>query len=56
MDRQEGYYWVKYGVRFIIAEWDGELWYTTEYLEPMEDISFGFINENRIKSPGEIPD
>jgi hypothetical protein len=56
MNRQEGYYWVQYGTSFEIAKWINNNWFVCGYKEPMQDIDFNHINENRIKSLGELPD
>lgn len=61
MDRQEGYYWVKYKGQFLIAL------YVINYLKyswwclpgennSYQDSDFEHINEVRIKQPGELPD
>lgn len=56
MERQEGYYWVKMDGDFIIAEWAYKRWYIINYEMDYTDSCFDFINENRIKFPGELPD
>ena len=57
MDRQEGYYWVKYisGV-ITIAYWYDNFWSTIGTDENWKDSDFEHINEIRIKEPGELPD
>jgi hypothetical protein len=61
MDRQEGYYWVKYKDSYQIAFWG--LWLTNKFAwfcianeEIFEDKDFEHINEVRIKEPGELLD
>lgn len=57
MERQEGYYWVKIGDKFVIAEYVGGWWFFTFKGGCVHgDEGFEFINENRIKAPGELPD
>ena len=59
MDRQEGYYWVKYKKGpFAIGYWNLEykFWSTLGNDDSCEDTDFEHINEVRIKQPGEIPD
>ena len=56
MERQEGYYWVKYDDKFEIAYWNCIKWYMIESPYSYEDSDFEHINENRIKAPGELPD
>lgn len=61
MERQEGYYWVNNGYRFIVAEYKhsetwGGYWMVGGEENESHDGDFEFINENRIKAPGELPD
>lgn len=57
MDRQEGYYWVKYKGYYIIGEYlTSEVWIIPGKFEEFEDSDFEHINEVRIKEPGELPD
>lgn len=64
MDRQEGYYWVKYGQMFQIAKYEihqklsgtSSNWYLSGLENCFTDKDFEHINENRIKEPGELPD
>jgi len=57
MDRQEGYYWIKYISTVItIGYWTGEFWTTIGNDEQWKDSDFEHINEVRIKFPGELPD
>ncbi len=56
MNRQEGYYWVKYIDEFEIAFWNGIKWYLIESPHSYQDSDFEHINETRIKYPGELPD
>lgn len=62
MERQEGYYWVKeqsssvHVGRFIIARWNGISFEISGSKITFDVFDFEFINENRIKSPGELPD
>lgn len=62
MDRQEGYYWVKYKGKFEIAEFimegalDTAFWCRTFDEDTYNDSDFEHINEVRIKEPGELPD
>jgi hypothetical protein len=62
MNRQEGYYWVKYRTGYQIAYWGeyvpgGKLvWYVVGSEEQYKDSDFEHINETRIKQPGELPD
>jgi len=58
MERQEGYYWVKYDGEFVIGYW--RRWCTAFELIGGDayfgEGQFEHINENRIKYPGELPD
>jgi len=63
MERQEGYYWVKHDGYFRIAEfvaYQGSFgkgwWNLFAENDTFSDEDFEFINENRIKEPGELPD
>ena len=62
MDRQEGYYWVKYRTGYQIAYWGecihgGEyVWYVAGSEDQYNDSNFEHINEARIKHPGELPE
>lgn len=58
MERQEGYYWVKYRWGFEIGFWDNERshWQICGRDDDYQDKEFEHINENRIKFPGELPD
>ncbi len=56
MERQEGYYWVKYYDAFEIAEWKEGVWLLCGIDDKYSDNDLSFINENRIKYPGEISD
>lgn len=56
MDRQEGYYWVRYDGEFEIALWKHNVWYMIESPYKYSDSDFEHINEVRIKQPGELPD
>ena len=62
MDRQEGYYWVKYRDKFEIAEFIQEdgmqsaFWCRIMDEGTYNDSDFEHINENRIKEPGELPE
>lgn len=56
MDRQEGYYWVKYRTGYQIAYWDKYSWYVIGNDEIYEDSDFEHINEVKIKEPGELPE
>lgn len=56
MDRQEGYYWVKYCKIFQIAQWFKGFWFIIGDNKGKKDSDFEHINEVRIKFPGEIPD
>jgi hypothetical protein len=66
MERQEGYYWVKYRTGYQIAYCGqgnlkpihgGKLvWYVVGSEEQYEDSDFENINEIRIKQPRELPD
>lgn len=61
MERQEGYYWVKYKTGYQITYW-GEWtrqrwkWFIIGSDDQYNDSDFEHINENRIKQPGELPD
>ena len=62
MERQEGYYWVKKDGNFEIGQWipadikrDG-WWMLTGEERDYDDSQLDYINENRIKYPGELPD
>ena len=59
MDRQEGYYWVKFRGVFIIAYYNINIpnpWNIIGYTSFFKDSDFEHINEVRIKKPGELPD
>ena len=64
MNRQEGYYWVKYFHKFEIAWWKHNIklsginkyWLMIGSEVEFEDSDFEHINEVRIKMPGELPD
>lgn len=64
MDRQEGYYWVKYNDEYIIAYcyicgMGYPVWTSNKFLDGYDvvrDSNLQHINENRIKEPGELPD
>ncbi len=57
MDRQEGYYWVKYkNGSYAPAEWWQGSWIILGNDEDYKDLDFEHINEVRIKNPGELPD
>ncbi|MFY8248148.1 MAG: hypothetical protein ACOVJ5_00425 [Gloeomargaritales cyanobacterium] len=64
MDRQEGYYWVKYEGIFQIAKYEihqklsgtSTNWYLSGLENCFIDSDFEHINEVRIKMPGELPD
>lgn len=58
MDRQEGYYWVKYDGIFTIAKYFNEVeeWRIVGIRTVKTDEDFEHINEVRIKQPGEFPD
>jgi hypothetical protein len=58
MDRQEGYYWVKYNNEFVIG-----LYFTKENYwlllgndYEFQNSDFEHINENRIKEPSKLLD
>jgi hypothetical protein len=60
MERQEGYYWVKYYDKYIIAEYKNVkgkmLWHIHDIEDSYSDKVFDYINEVRIKQPGELPE
>lgn len=64
MDRQEGYYWIKFEGEFQIAKFEihrklngtSYSWYLTGLEYPFYDEDIEYINEVRIKEPGELPD
>jgi hypothetical protein len=60
MERQEGYYWVNRRDEFYVAEWIASIvggwWMLTGNERDFKDYDFEFINENRIKYPGELPE
>jgi hypothetical protein len=64
MERQEGYYWVKYEGIFQIAIFEKHIklsgictsWYVCGLEKTLNESDFEHINENRIKEPGELPD
>ena len=63
MDRQEGYYWVKFKPTieetFVhqVAQWyNNKKWLVTGFNGVYQDSDFEHINEVRIKEPGELPD
>ena len=57
MNRQEGYYWVKYKGYYIIGEYlTSEIWIIPGKYDEFQDSDFEHINEVRIKEPGELPD
>lgn len=56
MERQGGYYWVKINGEFEIAKWEVGYWWLNGNDDAIKDEHYEFINENRIKYPGELPD
>jgi hypothetical protein len=64
MNRQEGYYWVKYKGEFKIAKYSifklyetiKSHWFVCCDPTLLQDSDFEHINEVRIKQPGELPD
>lgn len=64
MERQEGYYWVKYGDGYVIAQYVitqkmsglSTSWYLHNDEKCYFDEDFEHINEVRIKQPGELPE
>lgn len=60
MERQEGYYWVKvngmYHIGYYFIELGDDWWSLCNDDNIHKDDYFEFINENRIKAPGELPD
>lgn len=61
MERQEGYYWVKYNNKYLIGYY-GMRYNTMSWTLTFsngwiyEDSDLEHINEVRIKQPGELPD
>lgn len=60
MERQEGYYWVKYKGDFEVAKYEKftskNYWFRIETPDYYTDSDFEHINEVKIKEPGELPD
>lgn len=64
MDRQEGYYWVKYKGVFEIALYNKKekfsgysiFWTRIDSETVYFEDEFEHINEVKIKNPGELPD
>ncbi len=57
MDRQEGYYWVKYkDYGYHIMYYINNTWFSCGKIKIFKDSDFEHINEVRIKFPGELPD
>lgn len=60
MDRQEGYYWVKPkgNIKHEVAFYNKDIngWLLMGIQSIGYDYDFEHINENRIKSPGELPE
>lgn len=56
MERLKGYYWVKFCGEFEIAKWTLFGWQLSGVSNYFIDQEMDFINENRIKEPGELPD
>lgn len=60
MDRQEGYYWVKFKTKYQVAHfiilYGAIIWSIPGNETIFEDSDFEHINEVRIKEPGELPD
>jgi hypothetical protein len=64
MDRQEGYYWVKFGDGYTIAQFTitqkmsgkSSTWSLFCDDNAYTDGDFEHINEIRIKEPGELPE
>lgn len=59
MERQEGYYWVKFNNKFQIAYWPNNRWKKWLFIYSEKgyiDKELQHINEVRIKEPGELPD
>ena len=47
-NREEGYYWVKYGGDWIILTWDGTQWTNNDCYYDGKDSDMDEIYENRI--------
>lgn len=47
--REEGFYWVKDDEQWIIAEWDGGIWYTHGNDYEFQDSDFQEIDERKIQ-------
>ena len=60
IDRQEGYYWIKYKGKYLIAKWLCDpkqcIWVIGGDINPNNYKYIEHINEVRIKEPGELPD
>lgn len=61
MERKEGYYWVNFRGEFLVALWMPShsrlgLWYLHGSSIGFRDEDFKFIDKNRIKQPGKMPD
>lgn len=63
MERQEGYYWIKYDGDYMIGYcykcgMGYMVWNILNQLDEViiRDSDLDHINENRIKQPGELPD
>ena len=64
MNRQEGFYWIKWEDTYQIAKYEihqkpsgvSYSWYLCGVEGSLEDSDFQHINEVRIKQPGELPD
>lgn len=63
MERQEGYYWIKYDGDYVIGycRMCGMGYMVWDILNKpdeliLRDSDLDHINENRIKQPGELPD
>ncbi len=54
MKRQNGYYWVRHFMEWMVAQWKGEYWHIPFEEDCKDDIYFNEINETRIVSPDEL--
>jgi hypothetical protein len=51
MDRQEGYYWVKWEREWIVAYWDSPIWHHPYRDGEYKDSNFTRISEDRLQPP-----
>ena len=51
MNRQDGYYWIRWGFcggRWVIGQFHNGAWYSNLWIAPLNDSELNEIDENRI--------